>query len=125
MRFRSAQHVRTSTEFDLVRTQGKRRDCGAFLLHLREFSTAERAPVRRLGVVASRRVGNAVFRARAKRLLRETFRLNQEALPENCDIVLMARSAIHRFDLATIMRRYGAAVHQMRLENPSPAPEDS
>lgn len=125
MRFRSAQHVRTSAEFDLVRTQGKRRDCGAFLLHLREFPEAERVPVRRLGVVASRRVGNAVLRARAKRLLRETFRLNQDILPENCDVVLMARSAIHRFDLATIMRRYGAAVHQLSLEKTLPAPGDS
>lgn len=116
MRFRSAQHVRTSLEFEQVRTHGKRRDCGAFLLHLHAFRPEERPAVRRLGVVASRRVGNAVVRARAKRLLRETFRLNQEVLPENCDVVLTARAAILQFDLETLMRRFGAAVHQLSLE---------
>ncbi len=117
MRFRSAQHVRHTREFERVRTEGKRRDCGAFLLHLREFPEVERPPVRRLGVVASKRVGNAVRRARAKRLLRETFRLNQEVLPPNCDVVLTARAAIRGFDLATLMRRYCAAVHQIGMES--------
>lgn len=126
MRFRSAQHVRTSREFDCVRNEGKRRDCGAFLLHLREFTDAERPSVRRLGVVASKRVGNAVYRARAKRLLREVFRLHQEDLPKNCDVVLTARSAIFRFEFAVLARRFCAATHQLSLEKPQlAAPEAS
>lgn len=50
----------------------------------------------RLGVVASRRVGNAVARARAKRLLREVYRLNRHDLEGACDIVLVARDTILR-----------------------------
>ncbi len=117
MRFRSAQHIRTTREFDVVRQQGKRRDCGAFLLHMHVFTESDRPEsVRRLGVVASRRVGNAIRRSRAKRLLREVFRLNQEVLPVNCDVVLMARAAIRNFDFATLQRRFCAAIHQLTLE---------
>ncbi|NLB66815.1 MAG: ribonuclease P protein component [Lentisphaerae bacterium] len=51
---------------------------------------------RRLGVVASRRVGNAVERARAKRRLREVFRRNRAAFtPGNpADVILVARRSL-------------------------------
>jgi ribonuclease P protein component len=49
----------------------------------------------RLGVVASRRaLRRAVDRNRAKRLLREAFRLNRFRLRPNGDMVLVARSRI-------------------------------
>lgn len=48
----------------------------------------------RLGVVASRRVGNAVCRNRAKRVLREVFRHTRPAQSSSLDIVLVARRAI-------------------------------
>ena len=54
----------------------------------------ERSATRRVGIVASRRVGGAVRRNRAKRLLREAFRLQQHRLKENIELVLVARSAL-------------------------------
>ena len=49
----------------------------------------------RLGVVASKRTfRRAVDRARAKRLLREAFRLNRHQLSGAYDIVLLARRRI-------------------------------
>lgn len=48
----------------------------------------------RVGVVASKRVGKAVERNRAKRLLREVFRLNRHDFQKNVDVVLVARRAI-------------------------------
>ncbi len=50
----------------------------------------------RLGVVASRRVGNAVARARAKRRLREAFRRVRHDIRDNRDVVLVARRSILR-----------------------------
>lgn len=54
-------------------------------------STWRSVPGRRLGVVASRKVGNAVVRNRAKRVFREIFRQNQSALPAQCDVLVIIR----------------------------------
>jgi ribonuclease P protein component len=48
----------------------------------------------RLGVVTSRRLGPAVLRNRARRLLREAYRLHQDELIQPVDLVLIARPSI-------------------------------
>lgn len=45
----------------------------------------------RLGVVAGRKLGGAVMRNRAKRRLREVFRLNRNRFRSNIDVVLVAK----------------------------------
>lgn len=48
----------------------------------------------RLGVVASRKVGNSVARSRAKRRMREWFRLHQYDLTGSEDVILVARRSL-------------------------------
>jgi len=50
----------------------------------------------RLAVMAGKKIGGAVARNRAKRRLREAFRLNRLCLKSNCDIVLIARDKINK-----------------------------
>ncbi len=68
-----------------------RRYIGAFMvLWLREGDGAQL----RLGVVSSRKVGNSPERARARRLLREAFRLNRHRFSGPFDVVLVGRRRI-------------------------------
>ena len=63
-----------------------------------------------MGVVASRKVGGAVQRNRAKRLLREAFRLHPGIVPDGFDCVVIVRPGTHelgRADVAAQLR--GAA----------------
>ena len=50
----------------------------------------------RMATVASKKVGNSVKRSRAKRLLREAWRLNRHRLRPDTDVILLARGWITR-----------------------------
>jgi ribonuclease P protein component len=86
MKFSRNQHLRKSADFEAVREDSKGTVCTAFRMRMRITDTG----IRRLGVISSRRVGCAVMRNRARRLLREAFRNCQDILPASCDILLIA-----------------------------------
>ena len=70
---------------------GRRHSSGAFVLIVRP--TAGRGRRARLGITASRKVGNAVVRNRVKRRIREWFRRDGQALIAGHDAVVIARVA--------------------------------
>lgn len=86
------QRLRHTTDFRDAYDQNRRWHGRYMVLFLRAAPDASR----RLGVVASKRVGNAVERARAKRRLREAFRRQRTTLsaPFSDDVVLVARRSI-------------------------------
>ncbi len=49
---------------------------------------------RQVGIVTSRRIGNAVARNRVRRLLREAYRLNKVQLKDHVHLVIVARPPI-------------------------------
>jgi ribonuclease P protein component len=57
-----------------------------------------------LGVVTSRRIGGAVARNRARRLLREAFRHEQHRLKTPVAMILIARKSIVGQSLAVVSR---------------------
>ena len=60
----------------------------------RDGVTVPDKPALRLGVVAGKKVGNAVKRAAAKRRMRETWRTSQDLFHGPCDMILSARAPI-------------------------------
>lgn len=64
---------------------------GCFIVN---WQVAPGAACSRLGVITSRKVGPAVTRNRARRLLREAFRLNQHNFAHPLELVLVARASI-------------------------------
>lgn len=71
--------------------------------------------VARLGVVTSRKVGSAVVRSRARRLLREAFRLVQHRLTRPAVIVLVARPAIAEGRLKDVARDLDGVLREAGL----------
>ncbi len=107
MRLRAGQRLRRNRDFRAVREQGRRMDCGAFLLTWRVRAPGEPAAPARVGVVASRvAVGNAVHRNAAKRRLRELYRRHQHLVPPGVDLVLTARAALLRLTFAEAAQRF-------------------
>jgi ribonuclease P protein component len=56
----------------------------------------------RLGMLVGKRQGNAVRRARIKRLLRECFRTRRTELPMPCDVVIVPHTSWRELSLAVI-----------------------
>jgi ribonuclease P protein component len=74
----------------------------------------------RLGLVTSRRVGPAVVRNRARRLLREAFRLHRQELREPAWVVLVARPSIAGKMFAAVERDLLSILREARLLPPIP-----
>lgn len=84
--------VKRASSFQEAYRQGHKTVGRAVVLWLRQGEDA----AGRVGVVASRKVGNSVARSRAKRRMREWFRQNRHRFPTHVDYILVARHAILR-----------------------------
>jgi ribonuclease P protein component len=86
-RFGVGRRLRRRVEFDRVFQKGRRLDGRLFVL----LALPNGASEDRLGLTVSRRIGGAVVRNRARRLLREGFRrCGREGCP-GLDLVLLAK----------------------------------
>ncbi len=64
----------------------------------------------RLGITAGKKIGNAVFRNRAKRLIRLAYRECELCMPIGIDIVIVARAPICLIksqEYCSYMKKYG------------------
>jgi ribonuclease P protein component len=86
--FRPAEHVRKRADFELIYKTGFKRSGRLMTM----FTMEREAGPARLGIAATRKMGAAVERNRAKRLVRELFRNNKPAVA--VDVVVVPRREI-------------------------------
>ena len=106
-RFRRGQHIRHRTEFQYVYDRGRKlhgRTMTIFLLPRTDAST-------RLGIAATKKIGGAVARNRAKRLVREVFRRNPA--PPGYDIVVVPRRQVFDVSFSSLESEYVATVGRL------------
>jgi ribonuclease P protein component len=111
----ASQRLKQARDFFRLKAGGRRLARGCLLLNWGETPPQGRS---RLGVVASKGIGNAVVRARAKRLLREVFRLHQHELRAPSDVVLVARNSIANKAFADVDRDFLSALRAAGLLQP-------
>jgi len=111
-RFPSRSRVRKRVEFLKIQDGGLRVSTPRFVLIL-SASAAPHGSGPRLGITASRRVGNAVVRSRAKRLIREAFRATRELWPAGIDLVVIVKRATGESKLDTVVTEFLAARPQI------------
>lgn len=77
-------------DFLFLYRKGKTIGCKYVVVYVRPNNR----PYNRLGITAGKKVGNAVHRNRAKRIIRQAYSENEKELPLGIDIVIVARAAI-------------------------------
>lgn len=114
------ERMRYRGEFQAVYQKGVK----AVGPHVVVFALKRERGSARLGVTASRRIGSAVRRNRAKRLLRETMRRHKASFPGSCSLVLVAREGLDRLPYWTVEEELLAAAEQLnrRMEASNPTP---
>ena len=130
-RFPARSRVRKRSEFLSIQDGGQRVSTQRFVL-IFSASAAPGSP--RLGITASRHVGNSVVRSRAKRLVREAFRATRELWPSGIDLVVIVKRAPGESKLASVVSEWRAARAQIErrlrallgpapsLDKPQPEP---
>ena len=108
--------LKRSAEFARIKQHGNRIVKGCLIANWMELPSEA---VSRLGVITSRKVGGSVIRSRARRLLREVFRLNRHDLRCSIDIVLIARRSIANLKYVDVEADYLNVLKRAKLLNPA------
>lgn len=111
-RLTAAMRLKQNREFAHVRAQGQRCARGCLIAN---WLVMPPESASRLGVITSKKVGSAVDRARARRLLRETFRLHQHDFKVPVQLVLVARPSIAGKGLQDVVNDFFGALRHSDL----------
>ena len=93
-------------DFDLVYEKGKSAGSKYVVFLFRKNGR----DITRISFLASKKVGNSVVRNRARRLMKEAFRLLKPDVPKGYDMVFIARQGISRVKCDEVMRSIRACI---------------
>jgi ribonuclease P protein component len=106
------RRIKQGRDFARARNTGKRIANGCLVANWVELPAGAAS---RVGVIASRKVGESVVRSRARRLLREAFRLHQTELKQPLDVVLVARPSIVGKSFGEVEKDFLTALRRAQL----------
>ena len=81
--------LRNSQQFSRVYKEGHSKANKYLIMYILENNT----DMNHLGIVVSKKVGNSVIRHRIKRLIKESYRLQEKVFNSGLDIVIVARGS--------------------------------
>ncbi len=109
--FCAADRLHRSSEFARLQRNGVRAHSAHFVIYAGRLDQDQRS---RLGITASRRVGNAVVRNRLKRRVREWFRRTlRPTLPAGTSILVIARPGAGELATAQLLAELGSAMQNI------------
>ena len=112
LRLGRASRLGRNRDLARVRQQGERLTQGCLIANW--YGLPEGATPK-VGIVTSRKIGGAVERSRARRLLRESFRQHQRELARPVELVLVARNSIAGKKFAEVERDFLTALSRAGL----------
>lgn len=112
LRFARTARLKQGRDFTRVRQAGERLVIGCLIANWQRMPAGSAS---HLGVITTRRIGCAVVRNRARRLLRESFRLHQQELASPVDLVLVARPSIVGKGFAAVEKDFLSTLRKARL----------
>ena len=113
MTFRPREHIRRRTDFEAIYQSGVKVHGRLMTVFVRYTSTG----YARLGIAATRKIGGAVIRNRAKRLTRELFRSHKPTAA--LDIVVVPRREFLDAPYPSLEREFDALLERA-LRSPQP-----
>ena len=110
-----SEGLKNTNQFKIVYNNGKSYANRELVMYLRKNDS----DTNRLGISVSKKVGNSVVRHRITRLIRESYRLNEEKLLQGYDIVVVARANAKDKNYFDICRAFLhlAKLHRIIEEN--------
>ncbi len=118
LRLGRRSRVTQGRDFMRAKVDGRRMAWGCMVANWLPTPPGSQA---RLGVITSRRIGNAIARNRARRLLREAFRQHQRELAFSFDLILIARNSIAGKPFSEVESDFLAGLRRARLWKPAAA----
>ena len=112
LRLTRAMRIRQRRDFARLRQTGQRIAVGSLVLNWKELPNNS---LSRMAVITTKKLGPAITRTRARRLLRECFRLHQHDLRAPLEMVLVARRAVLGKKLAAVESDYLSALRSANL----------